>query len=195
MNSNELALACVKFAENRKAENITVLDVRGVTSVTDFFVICSGSSEPHLKAIINEIREKVFETYHVHPTSMDGMVGTSWVVLDYYDVIIHVMRSDTRERYDLENFWGDAKRYTVEDVEQIISAKKTTSRTAKRKTTTAKTGIRSRTSTAKKTAAKKTTAKPAVSRTRKTTKATTAKTVKAKSTTPVKKRTTRKKAE
>ncbi|MBR5737649.1 MAG: RsfS/YbeB/iojap family protein, partial [Verrucomicrobia bacterium] len=64
MNSNELALACVKFAENRKAENITVLDVRGVTSVTDFFVICSGSSEPHLKAIINEIREKVFETYH-----------------------------------------------------------------------------------------------------------------------------------
>ena len=195
MNSNELALACVKFAENRKAENITVLDVRGVTSVTDFFVICSGSSEPHLKAIINEIREKVFETYHVHPTSMDGMVGTSWVVLDYYDVIIHVMRSDTRERYDLENFWGDAKRYTVEDVEQIISAEKTTSRTAKRKTITAKTGIRSRTSITKKTVAKKTAAKTAVSRTWKTTKATTAKTVKAKSTTPVKKRTTRKKAE
>ena len=194
MNSNELALACVKFAENRKAENITVLDVRGVTSVTDFFVICSGSSEPHLKAIINEIREKVFEAYHVHPTSMDGMVGTSWVVLDYYDVIIHVMRSDTRERYDLENFWGDAKRYTVEDVEQIISAEKPASRTTKRKTTTAKTGTRSRTSTVKKTAAKKTT-KTAASRTRKTTKATTAKTVKVKSTTTVKKRTTRKKAE
>ncbi len=194
MNSNELALACVKFAENRKAENITVLDVRGVTSVTDFFVICSGSSEPHLKAIINEIREKVFETYHVHPTSMDGMVGTSWVVLDYYDVIIHVMRSDTRERYDLENFWGDAKRYTVDDVEQIISAEKPASRTAKRKTTTTKTGTRSRTSTVKKTAAKKT-AKTAASRIRKTTKAATAKTVKAKSTTTVKKRTTRKKAE
>ncbi|MBR5605482.1 MAG: ribosome silencing factor [Verrucomicrobia bacterium] len=194
MNSNELALACVKFAENRKAENITVLDVRGVTSVTDFFVICSGSSEPHLKAIINEIREKVFEVYHVHPTSMDGMVGTSWVVLDYYDVIIHVMRSDTRERYDLENFWGDAKRYTVEDVEQIISAEKPASRTAKRKTTTAKNGTRSRTSTVKKTAAKKTT-KTAASRTRKTSRATTAKTVKAKSATTVKKRTTRKKAE
>ncbi|MBR6464457.1 MAG: ribosome silencing factor [Verrucomicrobia bacterium] len=194
MNSNELALACVKFAENRKAENITVLDVRGVTSVTDFFVICSGSSEPHLKAIINEIREKVFEVYHVHPTSMDGMVGTSWVVLDYYDVIIHVMRSDTRERYDLENFWGDAKRYTVEDVEQIISAEKPASRTTKRKTTTAKTGTRSRTSTVKKTAAKKTT-KTAASRTRKPSKATTAKTVKAKSATTVKKRTTRKKTE
>ncbi|MBR5979108.1 MAG: ribosome silencing factor [Verrucomicrobia bacterium] len=194
MNSNELALACVKFAENRKAENITVLDVRGVTSVTDFFVICSGSSEPHLKAIINEIREKVFEVYHVHPTSMDGMVGTSWVVLDYYDVIIHVMRSDTRERYDLENFWGDAKRYTVEDVEQIISAEKPASRTAKRKTSTAKNGTRSRTSTVKKTAAKKTT-KTAASRTRKPSKATTAKTVKAKSATTVKKRTTRKKAE
>ena len=194
MNSNELALACVKFAENRKAENITVLDVRGVTSVTDFFVICSGSSEPHLKAIINEIREKVFEAYHVHPTSMDGMVGTSWVVLDYYDVIIHVMRSDTRERYDLENFWGDAKRYTVEDVEQIISAEKPASRTAKRKTTTAKSGTRSRTSTVKKTAAKKTT-KTAASRTRKTTTATTAKPVKAKSTPTAKKRTTRKKAE
>ena len=194
MNSNELALACVKFAENRKAENITVLDVRGVTSVTDFFVICSGSSEPHLKAIINEIREKVFEAYHIHPTSMDGMVGTSWVVLDYYDVIIHVMRSDTRERYDLENFWGDAKRYTVEDVEQIISAEKPASRTTKRKTTTAKTGTRSRTSTVKNAAAKNTT-KTAASRTRKPSKATTAKTVKAKSATTVKKRTTRKKAE
>ncbi|MBO4545510.1 MAG: RsfS/YbeB/iojap family protein, partial [Verrucomicrobia bacterium] len=122
------------------------------------------------------------------------MVGTSWVVLDYYDVIIHVMRSDTRERYDLENFWGDAKRYTVEDVEQIISAEKPASRTTKRKTTTAKTGTRSRTSTVKKTAAKKTT-KTAASRTRKPSKATTAKTVKAKSATTVKKRTTRKKAE
>ncbi|MBO4715789.1 MAG: ribosome silencing factor, partial [Verrucomicrobia bacterium] len=156
--------------------------------------ICSGSSEPHLKAIINEIREKVFEAYHVHPTSMDGMVGTSWVVLDYYDVIIHVMRSDTRERYDLENFWGDAKRYTMEDVEQIISAEKPASRTTKRKTTTTKTGTRSRTSTVKKIAAKKTT-KTAASRTRKPSKATTAKTVKAKSATTVKKRTTRKKAE
>ena len=108
MNSKGLALDCMKFAELRKAENLVGLDVRNQTSVTDFFVICSGSSEPHLKAIVNEIRDQIFKKYRIHPQSMDGMVGSSWIVLDYYDVIVHIMRSDARERYDLESFWGDA---------------------------------------------------------------------------------------
>ena len=115
MNSKRLALDCMKFAELRKAENLVGLDVRKQTSITDFFVICSGSSEPHLKAIVNEIRDQIFKKYRIHPQSMDGMVGSSWIVLDYYDVIVHIMRSDARERYDLESFWGDAIRLSLEN--------------------------------------------------------------------------------
>ena len=115
MNSKGLALDCMKFAELRKAENLVGLDVRNQTSVTDFFLICSGSSEPHLKAIVNEIRDQIFKKYRIHPQSMDGMVGSSWIVLDYYDVIVHIMRSDARERYDLESFWGDAIRLNLEN--------------------------------------------------------------------------------
>ncbi len=117
MDSRQLALTCMELADNRKAEDIVALDVRKLTSVADYFIICSGLSEPHLKAIINEIRDQVFKKYGVHPRCMDGVAGTSWVVLDYYDLIVHVMRADTRQRYDLESFWGDALRLSLKDKE------------------------------------------------------------------------------
>lgn len=117
-----MALTCMELADNRKAEKIIALDVRKLTSVADYFIICSGLSEPHLKAIINEIRDHVFKKYGVHPRCMDGMVGTSWVVLDYYDVVVHVMRDDTRRRYDLESFWGDAVRLSLKDKEALAQA-------------------------------------------------------------------------
>lgn len=122
MDSRQLALTCMELADNRKAEKIIALDVRKLTSVADYFIICSGLSEPHLKAIINEIRDHVFKKYGVHPRCMDGMVGTSWVVLDYYDVVVHVMRDDTRRRYDLESFWGDAVRLSLKDKEALAQA-------------------------------------------------------------------------
>lgn len=131
MDSKELALACMKLADNRKGENIIALDVEKITSVADYFVICSGSSEPHLRAILNEIRDNVFTQYHLHPNSIDGIAGGGWVVLDYYDVIVHVMRSDIREHYDLESFWGDARRLTLEDMlepEKKKAVKKTVSK-------------------------------------------------------------------
>lgn len=91
MDSRKLALLCRDLAENRKAEDITILDVRQLSSVTDYFVIASGTSEPHLRAI-------------------DGTFQAAWIVLDYFDVIVHVMRQDVRDRYDLETLWGDAPR-------------------------------------------------------------------------------------
>jgi len=110
MDSKKLALLCREFADNRKAENITVLDVRELSSVTDYFVIASGTSEPHLRAIVDEIEESLSEEYGLEPRARDGTYQTAWVVLDYFDVIIHVMRADVRDRYDLETLWGDAPR-------------------------------------------------------------------------------------
>ena len=109
MDSRKLALLCREFADNKKAENIVILDVRKISSVTDFFVIASGTSEPHLRAIVEEIIGKVRDEVGQRPRAVDGTVHGAWVVLDYFDVIVHVMRQDVRERYDLESLWGDAK--------------------------------------------------------------------------------------
>jgi len=110
MDSKKLAQLCRDFADNKKAENIVILDVRKLSSVTDYFVIASGTSEPHLRAIVEEITGQLREEHGVRPRAMDGSVHGAWVVLDFFDVIVHVMRQDLRERYDLESLWGDAKR-------------------------------------------------------------------------------------
>jgi ribosome-associated protein len=108
MESKKLALLCRDLADNRKAENIVVLDVREVSSVTDYFVVASGTSEPHLRAITDEITDKLRADYGIRPRAVDGTLQTNWVVLDFFDVIVHVMRTDVRERYNLEGLWGDA---------------------------------------------------------------------------------------
>ena len=110
MDSKKLAQHCREFADNKKAENIVILDVRKLSSVTDYFVIVSGTSEPHLRAIVDEITGQLREEHGVRPLRMDGSVHGAWVVMDFFDVIVHVMRADVRERYDLESLWGDAKR-------------------------------------------------------------------------------------
>ena len=110
MDSKQLALLCRELADNKKAENIVILEVRELSSVTDFFVICTGTSEPHLRAIVEEITDKLREQHALRPRAMDGTLQTAWVVLDFFDVIVHVMRAEIREHYDLEGLWGDAPR-------------------------------------------------------------------------------------
>jgi ribosome-associated protein len=110
MESKKLALLCRKLAENKKAENIVILDVRKLSSVTDYFVIASGSTEPHLRAIVNEITDTLWEDFQVRPRRVEGGAGAAWQVLDFFDVIVHVMRDEVREKYNLESLWGDAPR-------------------------------------------------------------------------------------
>ena len=110
MDSRKLALLCRNLADNRKAENLVILDVRALSSVTDYFVIASGTSEPHLRAIVDEITDRLREEHQLRPKAIDGTLQAAWVVLDYFDVIVHIMREDLRQRYDLETLWGDAPR-------------------------------------------------------------------------------------
>ena len=125
MDPKKLALLCREFADNKKAENITILDVRKLSSVTDYFVIASGSNEPHLRAIVDEITDKLRDDHGLRPHAVDGTIHAAWVVMDYFDVIVHVMRRDTRERYDLEGLWGDAAR--------VKQAKSSTTKTPRHK--------------------------------------------------------------
>lgn len=136
MDSKKLALLCREFADNKKAEEIVVLDVRKLSSVTDYFVIASGSSSPHLRAIVNEITDKLRDDHDIRLRATDGNLNGDWVVLDYFDVIIHVMRTDARARYDLEGLWGDAAQLKPGGPPAVkkkpkATAKKSTKRAAK----------------------------------------------------------------
>jgi len=110
MDSKKLAQLCCEYADNKKAENIVTLDVRELSSVADYFVICSGTSEPHLRAISEEITSKLRDEQHLRPRAIDGTLQTAWIVMDFFDVIVHVMKTDVREKYNLEALWGDAPR-------------------------------------------------------------------------------------
>ena len=108
-DGEKLARVCAAAAADKKAENIVVLDMQGISTFTDYFVICSGSSEPQLKAIAGEVRHQATEIGR-KATSEDGYPVSQWIVVDYGDVIVHLFHSEKREFYGLENLWSDAKR-------------------------------------------------------------------------------------
>jgi ribosome-associated protein len=96
-----------------------VLDLQGISTFTDFFVICSGTSEPHLKAIAGAVEAGLKDDHGVRPVSVDGFPASQWIVLDYMQVIVHVFHRDKREFYSLEDLWGDAPRLAWESAEGV----------------------------------------------------------------------------
>lgn len=96
----------------RKAEAIVALDVRELTSYTDAFIICSGKSNRQVSAIAEHIKLEL-KKKNITPLSIDGMKEGKWVLLDYSDIIIHVFYEETRDFYDLEGLWADARKITA----------------------------------------------------------------------------------
>lgn len=109
IKGEELARACAKAADECKAENIQLWDVRGQSSITDFVVLCSGSSMPHLRAIMRDVAEHVTEWHEVKPALSEGNADSRWVVLDYIDVMVHVLHTELRDFYALEKLWPKAE--------------------------------------------------------------------------------------
>ncbi len=103
-----MAIACAQAAEEILAEDIRVFDLRRISSLTDFMVICSGTSMPHLKAILRDVEAHVKEWTGAVPLHSEGKADSRWVVLDFVDVIVHIMHRELREHYALEDLWGDA---------------------------------------------------------------------------------------
>ena len=108
VEGQELAVACARGAEEILAEDIKILDLQGISSLTDFMVICSGNSMPHLKAILREVEAKVHGHTQAKPLYTEGRADSRWVVLDYVDVMVHIMHGEMRKLYALEDLWGDA---------------------------------------------------------------------------------------
>jgi ribosome-associated protein len=110
IQSEPLARLCAHFAAEKKAEDIIAIDLRGISSFTDFFVICSGTSEPHLKAIAGELHDRLKKDHGVQPMAVDGFPASQWIVADYSDVVVHIFHQDKRAFYALEDLWSDAPR-------------------------------------------------------------------------------------
>ena len=84
--------------------------MRGIDSFTDFFVICSGTSEPHLKALIGDLEGRLKKEHGVSAAAVDGFPTSQWIVADFSDVVVHLFTTERRGFYALEEMWGDAKR-------------------------------------------------------------------------------------
>lgn len=103
----EISLCC-QALDNKKAENIQVLDVRGKSSVTDFFIIATGTSQPHLKALRNHV-EIALKEQKVKTIASEHALESGWMVLDAFDFMVHVFTQEMREAYGLETLWKDAR--------------------------------------------------------------------------------------
>ena len=102
--------------EDKKGEDIKILDLRNLSSLTDYFIIASTSSETHNQALADEIRFKLKHDYHELPINVEGYEVGDWILLDYGDVMIHLFKPETREKYGLEFIWLDAPRIEIEAV-------------------------------------------------------------------------------
>lgn len=107
--------SCYAAASEKKAEEISVLDLRGITGIADFFIICSGSSDRQVRAISDNVEERFLELglkgYHI-----EGKQTGNWVLMDYHDIVVHVFLQTTRAFYALDGLWGDAKRVSPNEL-------------------------------------------------------------------------------
>lgn len=107
-------LKTIVFAmEDKKAENISVLDLRELSPLVDYFIICSGVSKVHLKTIMENVLKNLKEKYSYYPSHVEGTSETGWILIDAEDVIIHIFSTEKREFYDLEGLWWEAKRLEI----------------------------------------------------------------------------------
>jgi ribosome-associated protein len=105
-----LARAAAAAASSKKAEDVLVLDLAGLTEATDFFVIASGASDTQVRGIAENVIEEVEQAGGGGPWHVEGMAAGRWILLDYIDFIVHVFHREMREYYQLERLWGDAAR-------------------------------------------------------------------------------------
>ena len=110
MTSEELSRLIVKGMEEKKGSDIVVMDLKEVKSaVSDFLVICSGSSDTQIQAISESIEKEVKETINELPWRKEGYTNREWILIDYVSVVAHIFKTEKREFYAIEDLWGDAK--------------------------------------------------------------------------------------
>ncbi|HWJ77501.1 MAG TPA: ribosome silencing factor [Niallia sp.] len=115
MDERTLLMTAVKAADDKRAENIVALNMKGISLVADYFVICHGNSDKQVQAIANEIKDKCSEQ-GITIKRLEGYNEAKWILVDLGDVIVHVFHKDERLYYNLERLWGDAPSENIESV-------------------------------------------------------------------------------
>ncbi len=109
-NADQLIAVILDGIENVKGQNTNILDLRELeNTVCDYFIICEGTSNTQVNAIVNSIQKKVSKTLKDKPWHIEGSNNAEWVLMDYVNVVVHVFQKHIREYYDIESLWGDAK--------------------------------------------------------------------------------------
>ena len=106
VNIDDLKRLVLQILEDMKAQNVKALDVRQLTDVTDLMIIASGTSDRHVKSMATRVRDEVRETARIRPIGVEGESEGDWVLIDLGDIVVHLMRPETREYYDLERLWN-----------------------------------------------------------------------------------------
>lgn len=118
----KLLKLCEEIAYDRKAENIIRLDLSEVSAVSDYFILCTAASEPHIRAVAERIQRGVLEKLKVKPVHVDGSPESGWIIVDFGNVMVHVMTASSRDLYQLEELWNDAPK--TDAVKRIEAALK-----------------------------------------------------------------------
>jgi ribosome-associated protein len=121
LESEELALAIARLANEKKADNLTVLRVRELVQYTDYFIILSGQSDRQVAALREHVQDRVHEVLGLKPYRVEGTDNNHWVILDYSDVVVHVFYEPTRAFYSLEELWADAQELELDFVDKVLS--------------------------------------------------------------------------
>jgi len=114
-NADQLITTILAGIEDVKGKNINILDLREIeNTVCDYFIVCEGTSNTQVNAIVNSIQKKVSKDIKDKPWHIEGMDNAEWVLMDYVNVVVHVFQKHIREYYDIESLWGDAKTTVIE---------------------------------------------------------------------------------
>ena len=109
-NAEKLAASIVEGMLEKKAKDINRLDLRGVeNAMADFMVVCHGDSDRQVEAISKSVEEFVFNEFREKPSHIEGRTEGEWVLLDFFNVIVHIFKAEKREFYGVEDLWGDAE--------------------------------------------------------------------------------------
>jgi len=108
--SSTISELAVHGIQEKKGNDIIRLDLRNIhSSVADYFVICHADSATQVRAIANSIEDEIFKALKLEPRHKEGLDNSEWIILDYFDVVVHIFRTDKREFYGVEDLWGDAE--------------------------------------------------------------------------------------
>lgn len=114
-------LSALRACENKKAADITLLELeKGTSAFTDFFVICSGSNPRQMQAISDEVEEQLAKSGN-RPLHVEGYKQADWILLDYVDFVVHIFSENTRKFYDLERLWKSARRIPSDELQKSLS--------------------------------------------------------------------------